>query len=145
MKLLLTDRFCDRAKPRSGDPQTDYFDATVSGLALRVAASGRKTWTLHFTSPHGGKRARMTLGTYPATSLGSARTRALEAREVVEAGRDPRTGAAEDTLKAICEEYFRRDGRNLRSKGWREKALGRLVYPVFGDRQIGDKIGRAHV
>ena len=51
MKLLLTDRFCDRAKARSGgEPQTDYFDETVAGLALRVAVSGRKTWTLplHF-------------------------------------------------------------------------------------------------
>jgi hypothetical protein len=51
MKLLLTDR-CDRAKARSGEPQTDYFDETVSGLALRVAVSGRKTWTLHYTSPN---------------------------------------------------------------------------------------------
>ncbi len=58
MKLLLTDRFCDRAKPRPAEPQTDYFDETVSGLALRVAVSGRKTWTLHFTSPNNGKRTR---------------------------------------------------------------------------------------
>ena len=137
MKLLLTDRFCERAKPKQGDAQTDYFDETVSGLALRVAA-GRKTRTLHFTSPQDGKRARMTLGTYPATSLGAARTRALQAHTEVEEGRDPRAGAIDNTLKAICEEYFRRDGKNLRSKDWREKALARLVYPTFGERQIGD-------
>jgi hypothetical protein len=106
VKLLLTDRFCDRAKSETA--QTDYFDETVSGLALRVAASGRKTWTLHFTSPGAGKRARLTLGTYPATSLGSARAQALEARSEVEAGRDPRSGTDDDTLKAICEEHLRR-------------------------------------
>jgi hypothetical protein len=80
VKLLLTDRFCDRAKPQNDLAQTDYFDETVSGLALRVAASGRKTWTLHFTSPGDGKRARLTLDTYPATSLGAARAQALQAR-----------------------------------------------------------------
>jgi Arm DNA-binding domain len=69
MRLLLTDRFCDRAKPKGSEPQTDYFDETVSGLALRVAVSGRKTWTLHFTAPNSAKRTRLTLGTYPGHHL----------------------------------------------------------------------------
>src|ERR1700739_4648080 len=104
MKLQLTDRFCSHAKPQSGEAQSDYFDQTVAGLALRVAASGRKTWTLHFTSPGDGKRARMTLGTYPAPPLGSARTLALDARREVEEGRDPRSSvAADDTLQSVCE------------------------------------------
>ena len=137
MKLLLTDRFCDRAKPNGDEAQTDFFDETVPGLALRVAASGRKTWTLHFTSPGVGKRARLTLGTYPATSLGSARTQALQTRGEVEAGRDPRSfGAANDTFKAICDEYLRRV--KLRSKDWSAGVLERLVYPKFAGCQIGD-------
>jgi integrase len=136
VKLLLTDRFCDRAKPRSDEPQTDYFDETLPGLALRVAVSGRKTWTLHFTSPGNGKRARLTLGTYPATSLGSARTQALQARSEVEAGRDPRTGADDDSFKAICEEHLRRS--TIRSKAFSARTLERLVYPKIGARQIGD-------
>jgi hypothetical protein len=36
MKLLLTDRFCQHAK--SKERQTDYFDETVKGLALRVTS-----------------------------------------------------------------------------------------------------------
>jgi integrase len=134
MKLLLTDRFCDRAKPQG--PQTDYFDETVSGLALRVSAD-RKTWTLHFSSPVNGKRARMTLGTYPATSLAAARTKAIEAKTQVEEGRDPR-GTAKDTFQAIGEEYIRREGKKLRSRDWQESALRRLVYPAFGHRPISD-------
>ena len=43
MRVLLTDRFCDRAKSTG---QTDYFDETVSGLALRVTRHGVKAWTL---------------------------------------------------------------------------------------------------
>jgi integrase len=44
---------------------------------------------------------------------------------------------ADNTLKAICEEYIRGDGKNLRSAGWREQVLGRLVYPELGAKQIG--------
>src|SRR5262245_37491251 len=36
MRLMLTDRFCARAKPAPDERQTDYFDEAVSGLALRV-------------------------------------------------------------------------------------------------------------
>src|SRR5262245_26268103 len=66
MKLLLTDRFCQHAK--STEPQTDYFDETVKGLALRVTNQGTKSWTLH----HGTPRKRVTLGRYPTVSLASA-------------------------------------------------------------------------
>ena len=127
MKLLLTDRFCERAKPRAKEAQTDYFDETVSGLALRVS-QGRKTWTLHFTSPNSAKRSRLTLGTYPATSLGSARTQALEVRTEVEAGRDPRATNAL-TLRLVCDDYLKREGPKLRSRDCHEATLTRLVYP----------------
>ncbi len=82
MYLQLTDRFCDRAK--STATQTDYFDETVSGLALRVTAHGVKAWTFLYTA--GSKRRRITLGRYPAISLANARTMALEAREAVASG-----------------------------------------------------------
>jgi hypothetical protein len=59
---LLTDRFCAGAKPREGELQTDYFDAQVSGLALRVSET-YKSWSLHYTL--GGKRRRLTFGAYP--------------------------------------------------------------------------------
>jgi integrase len=137
MKLLLTDRFCDRAKARNGEPQTDYFDETVSGLALRVAVSGRKTWTLHYTSPNDSKRTRLTLGTYPATSLGSARSQALEARGEVEDGRDPRAAGA-ITLRVVCEDYLKREGPKLRSRDWYEATIKRLIYPRLGERPIAE-------
>jgi integrase len=137
MKLLLTDRFCDRAKARSGEPQTDYFDETVSGLALRVAVSGRKTWTLHYTSPNSAKRSRVTLGTYPATSLGSARVQALEARGEVEDGRDPRLTATL-TLQRVCEDYLKREGPKLRSRDWYEATIKRLIFPKVGEQPIAE-------
>jgi integrase len=77
MRVALTDRFCAGAQPQKGGPQTDYFDAIVSGLALRVAGAS-KSWSLMTTE--GGKRVRRTLGHYPALSLADARTAALEAK-----------------------------------------------------------------
>src|SRR6516164_11779752 len=122
MRLLLTDRFCDRAKPEGKEPQTDYFDETVPGLALRVGRS--KSWTLHYS--RNGKRVRLTFGTYPSLSLAAARTRALEAKAEIEAGHDPRA-LQSDTLKAICEEFLRRS--DLRTTAWQQQQLARLVYP----------------
>jgi integrase len=136
MRLLLTDRFCERAKPAQGQTQTDYFDEQVSGLALRVAES-HKAWSFHFTAPGNGKRARLTFGSYPATSLGAARTRATEAKALIEEGKDPRSVEA-DTLQGICEEYLRREGKRLRSLDWRKGVLERHVYPTLGHRAIAE-------
>src|SRR6516165_3693597 len=98
----LTDRFCQHAKVRQGDVQTDYFDEETRGLALRVSRSGLKSWTYHHTT--NGKRARLTFGNYPAMSLGAARAKADEARS-----QGPQAIAnATNTLQAICEDYLHR-------------------------------------
>jgi integrase len=134
MKRQLTDRFCVGAKPRDGELQTDYFDAQVSGLALRVSES-YKSWTLHYTL--GGKRKRLTFGAYPIISLASARTRADEAKTAIAEGRDP-SSIASETLQAICELYQARDGGKLRTAQWRQGVLERHVYPTLGARPIAE-------
>lgn len=133
MRLLLTDRFCDRAKVTT---QTDYFDEKAIGLALRVSKHGVKTWTLMYTAP-GGKRVRITLGRYPAMSLAAARTKALEAKLDLVEGQPPQTPSVPQTLRAVTEEYLRREGPELRSIDQRRTALERLVLPVLGDRPMG--------
>jgi integrase len=135
MKRLLTDRFCAGAKPRDGELQTDYFDTQVSGLALRVTQNGHRSWTFHCTL--GGKRKRLTFGSYPAISLGGARTLADEARVAVAAGHDPSLTATE-TLQHICELYMARDGAKLRSAKWQKGVLNRHVYPTLGSRPIAE-------
>lgn len=136
-RRTLTDRFCIHAKAADGQIQTDYFDAGSPGLALRVSHAGRKSWSYHFTLAD--CRVRMTFGTYPATSLAKAHTRADEARAALEDGRDPRTVLAKPaTLKAICDEWAEREGANLRTGDDRKATLERLVYPTLGSRPIGD-------
>jgi integrase len=136
-RRALTDRFCAHAKAADGEVQTDYFDESRKGLALRVTRNGTRSWTYHFT--WAGKRARMTFGTYPATSLAKAHTLADEARSALQAGKDPRTALARpETFKAICEEWAEREGAALRTGDDRKATLERLVYPELGDRPIGE-------
>jgi integrase len=135
--VTLTDRFCSTAKPLAG-ARTDYFDTTVQGLALRVTEHGRRSWCFHYRSPRDGKRARATIGTYPATSLAAARGKALEARGHVDGGRDPRVvlagqGAADMTVAGLIEAYLADPERAaLRSKAEIERRLRRNVVPIIG-------------
>ncbi|WP_298870935.1 site-specific integrase [uncultured Bradyrhizobium sp.] len=136
-KQVLTDRFCIHAKVALGQLQTDYFDAKKKGLALRVTKDGTRSWTYLFTL--GGRRVRMTFGTYPATSLAKAHTRADEAKAALEEGRDPRAVLAKPaTLKAIGDDWAEREGAGLRTGEGRKATLARLVYPDLGGRPIGD-------
>jgi integrase len=141
-RFALTDRFIHNVKPRERK-RTEYFDETVRGLALRVSPEA-KSWCFHYTA--GEVRKRLTLGTYPATSLSRARTLASEARGHLEDGKDPSTvrAAAENTLRAICEDYLAREGPRLRSAQERQKTFERLVYPRLGTTQI-DAIRRTDI
>jgi integrase len=136
--LSLTDRFCKLAKPGP-----EAFDETVKGLALRVSSGGHKAWAFHFTID--GKRARCTIGSYPATSLAKARTTALEARGYVEEGKDPRRifGAVEAsnamTVADLADSYIEKHVRpNLKSARHMELRLKANVKPVIGNVRLAD-------
>jgi integrase len=135
MRRTLTDRFCASAKARDGEMQTDHFDEQTPGLALRVSRAGLRSWTFHFTQ--GGKRNRLTFGSYPTISLVGARTRADEARTALSEGTDPRSLKGE-TLRAICELYQAREGNKLRTAGFQQWMLERYVYPILGSRPIAE-------
>jgi integrase len=115
MRVQLTDRFCASAK--STGVQTDYFDASVSGLALRVTSNGTKSWSLL----HGSPRRRVTLGRYPSMWLASARARALETRE----------GRTSGTVSALAEVYLK-SVQGKRSAPEIERRLRKDVLPIIG-------------
>ena len=141
-QVALTDRFCERIKPLK--TQIDYFDSNMKGLALRVSEGGRKAWTFLYTSPKDGKRARITLGTYPATGLAVARRRALEARGHVEAGNDPRDMfAAQDasamTMADLIASYMSKHANpNLRSAEHMRQRVEANVTPIIGSIKLAD-------
>jgi integrase len=135
VRVLLTDRFCDRAKSTSA--QTDYFDENVSGLALRVSAQGVKAWTLHFTSAS-GKRARITLGRYPSTSLANARALALDAKAAIADGRDPRGTGDEMTVSDLVASYVEKHTSTLRSADEIKRRLYRNIVSVIGNVKLSE-------
>jgi hypothetical protein len=141
-RVALTDRFCSTAKPLGG--RTDFFDVTVAGLALRVTDKGSRSWCYLFTSPRDGKRARATIGTYPATSLAAARAKALEARGHVEAGADPRLvlagqATAGMTVAGLIDAYLVDPGKAaLRSHTEIKRRLRRNVTPIIGGVKLSE-------
>ena len=140
--IALTDRFCSTAKPKNG--RTDYFDTTAQGLALRVTEHGHRSWCFHYRSPRDGKRARATIGTYPATSLAAARGKAIEAKGHVDAGQDPRLvlagqASAGMTVAALVDAYLADPERAaLRSKAEIERRLRKNVVPVIGEVKLAE-------
>jgi integrase len=86
----------------------------------------------------------------PGLTLMQARKEAKKAIGTVAKGGDPlserrkKEGEATNTLKAIAEDYFKREGHKLRSAEQRKKTFERLVYPVLGTRQI-DGIRRSEI
>ena len=140
-KVQLTDRFCAGVKSIGGR-QTDYFDETIRGLVLRVTEHGRRAWCYFYTSPRNGKRARATIGTYPATSLAAARGKASEAKGHVEAGRDPRVELAGQatagmTVAGLVTAYLADPEKAaLRSKAEIDRRLRKNVVPVIGEIKL---------
>jgi Arm DNA-binding domain len=120
MRIALTDLFVKSAKPQPRKPQTDYFDATVSGLALRVTASA-KSWSL-MTTGSNGKRQRRTLGRYPVMTLAAARTAALEAKQGNGNGQTTVADALPMWLKA----------KERRSAAELKRRLDKNVVPIIG-------------
>lgn len=141
-KIALTDRFVAGAKVPSGK-RVDYFDEKTTGLSLRVSDGGNKSWACLFTSPKDGRRARVTLGTYPATSLARARTLALEARGHVEAKLDPRDVFASQqasglTVANLKDRWFENHVRGLRSAQHIKWRIEKNVIPVIGGVRLAD-------
>ncbi len=144
-QIALTDRFCSSAK--ADGVRTDYFDIIVPGLALRVTDKGHRSWSFLFTSPRDSKRARATIGTYPATGLAAAREKANEARGLVEKGEDPRVTLAGQqsagmTIADLVVNYLkkpnRKTGKPRKSVGEIERRLNKNILPVIGQMKLAE-------
>ncbi len=116
----LTARFIDSIKPPA-EGRTEYWDASTPGFGLRVAPSGRKTWVVMYRA--GGRLRRLSLGTYPAFSLGSAREAAKDALRDVAKGKDPagikQSERKAETFRELAEEYLERHAKRRSDPGKR--------------------------
>ncbi|MGA7545915.1 MAG: integrase arm-type DNA-binding domain-containing protein, partial [Methyloceanibacter sp.] len=113
----------------------------MRGLQVRVAPTGVKSWSMIFTSPTDGKRARLSLGRYPSTPLSRARALAGEARGRVEQGIDPRAASEAPTgftVAMLAENYIRKHASTLRGARELERRMRHDVLPVIGSIPLAD-------
>jgi len=133
--------------PESG--QAEYADKVVSGLRLRIGASGTRTFIIR--KRIGGRVANVTVGRFHDTrfTLTDARKKARTLLNDIEGGGDPRgetrkaTGAGAGTIRALFADYKKaKAGR--RSIAEIERIFGRYILPEHGDR-LADSLNRADV
>ena len=134
----LTNKAIKAMKP---DPEDAYRvpDMRAKGLALRVAASGGKTWDLSYRIKGNGVR-RLSLGRYEDVGLEAARRRANELSSAARQGRDliAEEEAARDeydqsfTTERLVDEYAKRrlKGR-LKTASEIERRIRRALAPVM--------------
>ena len=147
--MKLTDRTI-RSLGRRGTGQYEVFDDTVPGLAIRVN-SRSKSWVLFYRErlpdtsggfAPGKRLRRLTLGTYPALGLATARSKAqLALRELNTKGTDPAVGKREarntQSFGELAADYMERHAKP-RKKSWKEdqRKLNADVLPHWADRHV---------
>jgi integrase len=142
--MTLTDVTIRKAKP--SDKTQRLFDG--SGMYLELSPSGGKWWRLKYR--FGGKEKRLSLGTYPDTSLADAREKRDAARKLLSAGVDP--GEQRKAVKAAGAEraansfeVIAREWHAKQSAKWVDLHASRImlrlendVFPWLGSRPIAD-------
>ena len=142
--MPLTDTAIRKAKP--ADKPQRLPDG--GGLYLELSPAGGKWWRLKYRFD--GKEKRISLGTYPDTSLASARDKRDAARKLLAAGVDPgehrkAEKAAGDDKAANSFEVVAREWLAKHSPTWAashgDKIAARLerdMFPWIGRRPIAD-------
>lgn len=137
--MALTDTAIRAAKPG----ERDYKLADAGGLYLLVTAAGGKLWRLKYRVA--GVERKLSLGKYPAVTLGEARKARDAAKAKAEGGDDPAAAkrrarvaaklSAATTFGAVAQEYIAKAEREGRapatikklewSRQWLQPAIGR--------------------
>jgi len=147
MRHRLTAAFVLEATAQPGKDRTIYWDTTMPGFGLMVTRNAERSFVVQYRARGRSRRLTIDAG---ALSLDIAKREARKHLGEIAKGGDPvaerrrESAAASDTLRAITESYFRREGKRIRTMDERRRTLERLVLPSLGARPIED-IGRADI
>ena len=140
MARHITDLGIKALKPRAAR----YEKPIGNGLYVVVQPNGNRSYAARYR--FAGKTRKLTLR--GGLTLAQARKATADALFQVEQGHDPvvvrqqqkqaQRLADADTFGAVVAEYFRREGKALRTVTRRRQTLDRLVLPVIGNRPIGE-------
>lgn len=136
---MLTDQKIKKHKPQG----TREILWDTHGLGLRVGAR-KQAWVFRYTFE--GRRALLTLGTYPAMSLEAARKEAAVARLSVEHGIDPGTAKktahrerkAAPVIEDAIEEFWGMELQGKKSGKETRRLLRVDVVQAWGRRKVAD-------
>ena len=144
MRTLLTANFIKTAAAESGKERSVYWDATMPGFGLVVTSNGARSFVYQYRA--NGVSRRLTLD--GKLTLADARKEAKKRIGEVAKGGDPVAErrrqvaaskvAASGTLEFVAREYFRREGRRIRTMADREATFERLVFPKLGAQPINE-------
>ncbi|WP_158044434.1 tyrosine-type recombinase/integrase [Skermanella pratensis] len=137
----LTATFVDKVRP--SNDRTEYPDATVRGLRLRVEPTGRKSWSVLGRAD--GKLVRGRLGEFPAMSLANARLEAVKVLGELRKGTRPKAAAtAKRSVEMVVSEWLKRDQSCNRSAAEVERSFRKDVLPQIGQMDIA-AVGKADI
>ncbi|MTC43610.1 integrase [Providencia sp. wls1921] len=141
----------DAAKPK----QSDYVLYDGDGLELLVKSNGSKLWSFRYIRPITKKRAKKSLGSYPAVSLADARSYRLEARTLLAKQIDPQDHHKEqirntleakvNTFQLVAERWWEVKKSTVTEDYGNDiwRSLERDVFPAIGDISVTDI--KAHI
>ncbi|ELW9236064.1 tyrosine-type recombinase/integrase [Proteus mirabilis] len=134
----------DAAKPK----QSDYVLYDGDGLELLVKSNGSKLWSFRYIRPLTKKRAKKSLGSYPAVSLADARSYRLEARTLLAKQIDPQDHHKEqirntleaktNTFQLVAERWWEVKKSTVTEDYGNDiwRSLERDVFPAIGDISV---------
>ncbi|GLR74355.1 integrase domain-containing protein [Aliivibrio sifiae] len=142
----LTATQVQQAKPKL----KEYSLSDGNGLALRVRPIGSKFWIFNYQRPITKKRANLTLGKFPDLSLAKARTKAIEARELLADGIDPKEHRdntlrekqleLSNTLQAVFDDWLEVKKTSIKEQTAKKlkQRIEKYLLPDLGKFPLGD-------
>jgi integrase len=160
----LTADFVTRAAVEPGKDRTTFWDEGMPGFGLRVTKEGHRSYVVQYRAGAGRTGTDRRMAIKGVLKLDDARREAKAILGKVAKGEDPlqerrdEAAKATGTLKAVCEDYLKREGGmvrhddgtvtfsgKLRSAPQRLAVFERVIYPdKIASRQI-DEIKRSEI
>ncbi|EAU0020870.1 tyrosine-type recombinase/integrase [Salmonella enterica subsp. enterica] len=136
----------ESAKPK----EADYILYDGDGLELLIKSSGNKIWQFRCIRPFTKKRAKKSIGSYPAATLADARNYRAESRSLLAKQIDPQEHQQEqlrisleakiNTFQLVAERWWNVKKANATEDYAKDiwRSLERDVFPAIGDVSVTD-------
>ena len=145
--ITISKRSVDHARPRERD--AFLWDDQIRGFGLKVTPAGAKVYLVQYrTGGRGTPTKRVTIGRHGAPwTPDQARRKAKAILGEIAAGRDPagerraarqEQRAPKNTVRAVAEEWMRRDQAGNRRVAEVRRILDHDILPEWGDRPIAE-------